>query len=166
MRANIPATRIPLLLLECCAVCIALGSLVGGIGVGFGMEFANALGVTPYKESPSLRDLLMSPAMAFFALPITIPFGSFCGVAAAVVVLNIAGWDVHPIGKTKLTLIGAATGFLFGICCPMLLIALGFQKDRYFVAIIGALGAVAGAIAGAVIGLIAWSEFQRPKTRG
>jgi len=166
MRASIPAARIPILILKCCAVCIVLGSLVGGIGVGLGMEFAGALGVTPYKESPSLRNLLMSPAMAFFALPMTIPFGSFCGVAASVVVLNISYWDVHPIGKTKLALIGAATGFLFGICCPMFLVALGFQRDRYFVAIIGALGAVAGAIAGAVIGLIAWKEFQRNATGG
>jgi len=162
MRAAIPPARIPILLAKCCAVCIVVGSLVGGIGIGLVMEFGGAIGITGYKEPPSLRNLLMSPFMAFFALPMTGPFGGFCGVLATWVVLLIARSDVHPIRRAALVLLGAATGFLLGILFPVFLHrVLGFSNDQRSMAILAALGAAAGATSGALVGRIAWSEFQR-----
>jgi len=134
---------------------------VGGIGVGLVMEFGGVIGITPYKEPPSLRNVLMSPFMAFFALPMTSPFGGLCGVLATLVVLTISRSNVHPIRRAALVLLGCVVGLLLGICFPLFLSALGFSNDLYSMAFLATLGAAAGATAGALIGHIAWGEFQR-----
>jgi hypothetical protein len=162
MRAAIPLARIPILLAKCCGVCIVVGSLVGGIGVGLVMELAGTIGITPYKEPPSLRNVLMSPLMAFFALPMTGPFGGLSGALATLVVLTISRCNIHPMRRAALVLLGAATGFLLGILFPMFLHrVLGFSNDPRSMAILASLGAAAAATSGALIGRIAWSEFQR-----
>lgn len=136
-------------------VCILGGAL-------FGTAAWLLLGVAAEK---SLMPLISFPVVViYYALPVTIPFGTAAAVIATMLfkLLSLPRW--RPSGKGAWICTGSVIGLLLGGTFPFFLVLIGFEADnpiwRFHW---GGVGAVAGIACGFIVGWVGWREVQHGK---
>jgi hypothetical protein len=149
------------LLAKSVAVCVIGGAVFGS--TAWALIMAGSTGNTEVLSA--------LPVLPFYALPITVPFGTLAGVVGALIGWQAQGAAWRPATKTGWVSLGAAAGLLLGAAAPIFLTILGFSilktdEILFWTGTGGATGAVCGGL------LAAWAatdmEFEvrgRPTTR-
>src|SRR5687768_503419 len=108
---RISGARVAVVLAKSVAVCVALGATIGAVAW-------LAIAAMVDGDAGPLRYL---PVIAFYALPIAVPFGALAGVIGALALVAVSRWKRPAPGRTAWLSIGMVVGLAVGATCPAFL---------------------------------------------
>jgi hypothetical protein len=144
--------------LKAVAVCVGGGAVVGA-------ATWSLVGAVVERD---IERLAFVPVIAFYALPITIPFGIVSGLVAAAIVNAISRGEYKLVGRDAWVRVGTVAGACLGAACPLFMAMAGFgvrsAEDAF---LWGGVGGAGGAACGGIVAWLGWREVTRfPESAG